>query len=67
VYPDDIQRTTATALAEAEVFRFDLSDLQPAAFGSDAMFSLLQEFLRNPDDVEGTAQALETAAAKAFG
>jgi hypothetical protein len=67
VYPDDIQRTTATALAEAEVFRFDLSDLQPAAFGSDAMFSLLQDFLRNPDDVEGTAQALETAAAKAFG
>ena len=67
VYPDDIQRATATALAEAEVFRFDLSDLQPAAFGSDAMFSLLQDFLRNPDDVEGTAQALEAAAAEAFG
>ena len=67
VYPDDIQRTTATALAEAEVFRFDLSDLQPAAFGSDAMFSLLQDFLRNPDDVEGTATKLEDAAAKAFG
>ena len=67
VYPDEITRATATALAEAEVFRFDLSDLQPAAFGSDAMFSLLQDFLRNPDDVEGTAQALEAAAAKAFG
>jgi hypothetical protein len=67
VYPDEITRTTATALAEAEVFRFDLSDLQPAAFGSDAMFSLLQDFLRNPDDVEGTAQKLEDAAAQAFG
>jgi alpha-glucoside transport system substrate-binding protein len=67
VYPDDIQRATATALADAEVFRFDLSDLQPAAFGSDAMFSLLQDFLRNPDDVEGTATKLEDAAAKAFG
>ena len=67
VYPDEIQRTTATALAEAEVFRFDLSDLQPAAFGSDAMFSILQDFLRNPDDVQGTAQALEDAAAKAYG
>ena len=67
VYPDEITRTTASALAEAEVFRFDLSDLQPAAFGSDAMFSLLQDFLRNPADVDGTAQALEDAAAQAFG
>ncbi|HWN21194.1 MAG TPA: hypothetical protein VNP93_04430, partial [Gaiellaceae bacterium] len=67
VYPDDIQRATATALADAEVFRFDMSDLQPAAFGSDAMFSILQDFLRNPDDVQGTADALEAAAAKAYG
>jgi alpha-glucoside transport system substrate-binding protein len=64
VYPDDIQRTTASALAEAEVFRFDLSDLLPTAFGSDAMFSILQDFLKNPDDVDGTAQKLEEAAAK---
>jgi ABC-type Fe3+ transport system substrate-binding protein len=67
VYPDEITRTTATALAEAEVFRFDLSDLQPAAFGSDAMFSIMQDFLRNPDDVDGAAQKLETAAAQAYG
>jgi alpha-glucoside transport system substrate-binding protein len=67
VYPDDIQRATATALADAEVFRFDLSDLQPAAFGSDAMFSLLQDFVRNPDDIQGTADALEAAAKQAFG
>ena len=33
VYPDEITRTTAGALAEAEVFRFDMSDLQPAEFG----------------------------------
>jgi alpha-glucoside transport system substrate-binding protein len=49
------------------VFRFDLSDLQPAAFGSDAMFSIMQDFLRNPDDVDGAAQKLETAAAQAYG
>jgi alpha-glucoside transport system substrate-binding protein len=66
VYPDEITRTTASALAEAEVFRFDLSDLLPTAFGSDAMFSILQDFLRNPDDVDGTATKLE-AAAKAAG
>ena len=67
VYPDELTRTTATALAEAEVFRFDLSDLQPTAFGSDQMFSLLQDFLRNPDDVDGIAQKLEDAAARAYG
>ena len=32
-YPDPITQATATGLAKAEVFRFDLSDLQPAAFG----------------------------------
>ena len=64
VYPDDITRATATALAQAEVFRFDLSDLLPGAFGGDAMFTILQDFLKNPQDVDGTTQKLEEAAAK---
>jgi spermidine/putrescine-binding protein len=64
VYPDDITRATATALAQAEVFRFDLSDLLPGAFGGDAMFTILQDFLKNPQDVDGTAQKLEEAATK---
>jgi alpha-glucoside transport system substrate-binding protein len=60
-YPDEILRRSAVALAEAETFRFDLSDLLPSAFGGDQMFAILQDFLRNPDDVEGTAQKLEEA------
>jgi alpha-glucoside transport system substrate-binding protein len=64
VYPDDITRATATALAQAEVFRFDLSDLLPATFGGDAMFTILQDFLKNPQDVDGTATKLEAAAKK---
>jgi hypothetical protein len=44
------------------VFRFDLSDLLPGAFGGDAMFTILQDFLQNPDDVDGTASKLEAAA-----
>jgi hypothetical protein len=70
VYPDEITQTTAGALSEAEVFRFDLSDLQPAEFGGtvgQGMFKLFQDFLQNPDDVDGIAQQLEDAAAKAFG
>ena len=62
VYPDDITRKTATALAEAETFKFDMSDLLPGAFGSDAMFTILQDFLQNPDSVDGTAVKLEAAA-----
>jgi alpha-glucoside transport system substrate-binding protein len=59
VYPDDITRTTATALAKATTFRFDLSDLAPAAFGSKDMFSDLQAFLKNPSSVAATAAKLE--------
>ena len=70
VYPDAITQTTAGALSDAEVFRFDLSDLQPAEFGGtvgQGLFKLFQDFLQNPDDVDGIAQQMETAAAKAYG
>ena len=70
VYPDEITRQTASALAEAEVFRFDLSDLQPSEFGGtvgQGLFKLFQDFLRNPDDAEGIAQQMEQAASRAFG
>jgi alpha-glucoside transport system substrate-binding protein len=66
-YPDEISRAASAPLGAAETFRFDLSDLQPAAFGSDAMFRLLQDFLANPDDAAGTAQKLEAAARRAYG
>jgi len=69
-YPDDITRTVATAIAEAETFRFDMSDLAPAAFGGtpgQGEWKILQDFASNPDDVDGTASKLEAAAARAFG
>jgi ABC-type glycerol-3-phosphate transport system substrate-binding protein len=68
-YPDEITRTTATAIAKAQTFRFDLSDLQPASFGGtpgQGEWKILQDFLKNPKDVNGTAQRLESSAAKAF-
>jgi alpha-glucoside transport system substrate-binding protein len=69
-YADPILRETATSLAEAETFRFDLSDLAPSAFGAtvgQGMWKLLQDFLRSPDNVDGIAQQLEQAAARAYG
>jgi alpha-glucoside transport system substrate-binding protein len=66
VYPDELTKQTATELANAEVFRFDMSDLMPGAFGSDALFTLLQDFVKSPQDVDGIAEKLEKAAASAF-
>jgi ABC-type glycerol-3-phosphate transport system substrate-binding protein len=66
VYPDAITRTTASALAKASTFRFDMSDLAPATFGGDAEFTDLQSFLKNPSDVNGAATKLEADAKKAY-
>jgi alpha-glucoside transport system substrate-binding protein len=69
-YPDPITATTAGAVAEAEQFRFDLSDLQPSEFGStegQGLWKLFQDFVADPNDVNGIAQKMEAAAAKAYG
>jgi alpha-glucoside transport system substrate-binding protein len=68
-YPDPITRATATALARAKVFRFDMSDLQPSSFGGtvgQGEFKDFQDFLRNTKNVNGVAAELERDAAKAY-
>jgi ABC-type glycerol-3-phosphate transport system substrate-binding protein len=68
-YPDSITRTTAAAVGKAKVFRFDLSDLQPASFGGtvgQGEFKLFQDFLKSPGNAKGIAKQLEAAAAKAY-
>jgi alpha-glucoside transport system substrate-binding protein len=68
-YTDPLNRATALALAQAKIFRFDMSDLQPAAFGGtvgQGEWKILQDFLKNPKNVTGTAAALEKAAAAAY-
>jgi alpha-glucoside transport system substrate-binding protein len=67
IYPDDTIRQIATDLAEAEIFRFDLSDLTPPAFGATqgaGMWKILQDYLENPGDPQAVAQKLEQAAAR---
>jgi alpha-glucoside transport system substrate-binding protein len=69
VYPNDITRTTATALAQAKTIRFDMSDLEPAAFGGtvgQGEFKIFQDFLKSPTNVNGIAASLEKSAAAAF-
>jgi ABC-type glycerol-3-phosphate transport system substrate-binding protein len=68
-YEDPLLRQTATAIADAETFRFDLSDLQPAAFGAtvgQGLWKQFQDFLRNPDNVDGITRQMERSAARAL-
>jgi alpha-glucoside transport system substrate-binding protein len=70
VYPNEIQRRIAESVVAAESIRFDLSDLQPSAFGAtpgQGMFKLFQDFLGDPSNVDGIAQQLERAAQQAYG
>jgi ABC-type glycerol-3-phosphate transport system substrate-binding protein len=67
-YPHATARRSAEGLLGAEVFRFDMSDQLPAAFGGtpgQGLWRLLQEFIRNPGDVRRIMEQLEAAAARA--
>jgi alpha-glucoside transport system substrate-binding protein len=68
-YSDALTRASAKALVTAKASRFDLSDLEPAAFGAttgQGEWKIFQDFLKNPKNINGTASALESSAAKAF-
>jgi alpha-glucoside transport system substrate-binding protein len=73
VYPDAITKEIAGALAdaaEANTFRFDMSDLQPAAFGGtpgQGLFKEFTDFVQNPNDIDGVTKQMEASAKKAFG
>ena len=70
VYPDPTTRRIARSLLEAgDGFRFDLSDLQPVAFGGTTdggMWAELARFAADPTDIDGTQARLESAADDAW-
>ncbi len=69
-YRDRVTRSIAAQIIEAgDDLRFDLSDLQPAAFGAtvgQGLWKEFQDFLANPSDPQGAAAAMEASAAQAF-
>jgi len=68
VYPDELTQRTAGPISEAEVIRWDLSDLVPPEFGAttgQGLWKLFQDFVANPDDVDGIAEQMEQAASAA--
>ena len=52
----------AEQVANASAFVFDGSDLAPSALGGDAMFTGLQDFLAEPDDMMAILEELEQIA-----
>jgi alpha-glucoside transport system substrate-binding protein len=68
-YPDAITRATETPLAKAKAAVFDMSDNQPAAFGSttgQGEWGIFQKFLQNPSNIKSIQQQLEASAKKAY-
>ncbi|MBB6170756.1 alpha-glucoside transport system substrate-binding protein [Nocardiopsis mwathae] len=70
-YADELTGQIAEQVVRAgEDVRFDLSDLQPSAFGATVgggMWQTLQDFFADPDDVDGAMERLEADAARAHG
>lgn len=65
VYPDDITRKQAEVLAGAEVFRFDGSDLMPAAVGAGTFWTGVMDYVGGAD-LDDVLQTIEASAVDAY-
>jgi alpha-glucoside transport system substrate-binding protein len=68
-YADPIVRKSAQSLTRAATFRFDLSDLQPSAFGATVgvgLDKLFGSFLLAPHRIDAVTAEMEAAAQRAF-
>ncbi|MEI2419448.1 carbohydrate ABC transporter substrate-binding protein, partial [Arthrospira platensis SPKY2] len=59
-YPNDLTRQQAQLLTEAEVFRFDASDLMPAAVGSGAFWEGMVNYV-SEGNLDEVLQNIEAA------
>jgi alpha-glucoside transport system substrate-binding protein len=69
VYPSEVERRAAAALVNAQVVRWDMSDLQPPAFGADpdrGLLPLFREYLANPAAAADVATRMERVASGIF-
>jgi alpha-glucoside transport system substrate-binding protein len=66
VYPDPITAQAATMLAEAETFRFDASDLMPAAVGAGTFWTGVLDYISGIP-LDTVLEAIEASAVDAYG
>ncbi len=65
-YPDDLTRKAADILAGAQAFRFDGSDLMPAAVGSGSFWSGILDYVGG-EDLDSVLERIEETAVDAYG
>ncbi len=65
VYPDDITRKAADFLGEASVFRFDGSDLMPAAVGSGSFWTGILDYVSG-ENLANVLMQIEASALDAY-
>jgi len=65
-YPDDISKRSAEILANAGVFRFDASDLMPAAMNS-AFWTAILDFVKDPGQLDAVLTNLDSVQTSAYG
>jgi alpha-glucoside transport system substrate-binding protein len=66
VYPDSITAGAAAMLAEAEIFRFDGSDLMPAAVGSGTFWTGVLDYISGIP-LDTVLENIEASAIEAYG
>jgi len=64
-YPDDLTRKAARILASAETFRFDGSDLMPAAVGSGSFWSGVLDYVGG-EELDSVLERIEEVAVEAY-
>jgi alpha-glucoside transport system substrate-binding protein len=64
-YPNELVRKEADQVKNAESFRFDGSDLLPGTLGQD-FGTLLQNIIKNPNDVDSLLDDYQAEAEQAF-
>jgi len=64
-YPDDLTREAAQILASAQTFRFDGSDLMPAAVGSGSFWSGILDYIGG-EDLDSVLKRIEETAVDAY-
>jgi alpha-glucoside transport system substrate-binding protein len=64
-YPDETGKRAAQDLANAEIIRYDASDLMPSSL-NDAFFKAVGQYLQNPDQLDTILKGLDDAQAQAY-
>jgi len=64
-YPDEISQRSAEALVNAEIFRFDASDLMPEAM-NNAFWSAILQYVQTPGDLDRILTELDATQESAY-